>query len=120
MSDHPYGSLEAYLAHHLKIDGFDGLYHDSLDCACELSDLMPCCDPGYSCAPGYYQTLTAEQIADGDTFRIGPTKPVTPDQLEDAGQLTLFDAADGRATAPEARPIAVDNAAERVAIGAKP
>ena len=31
--------------------GFDGLYHD--DCACDISDLMPCCGNPGLCEPGY-------------------------------------------------------------------
>lgn len=40
---------------YLKKNGYSGLYHNDMDCGCELSDLMPCNeDSGMgSCQPGY-------------------------------------------------------------------
>lgn len=49
-------SVREIVAEYLKANGFDGLFSDGGDCACELSDLMPCgrdwdctsdCEAGY-------------------------------------------------------------------------
>ena len=42
----------------LKTNGYDGLYHDYLECGCTIDDLMPCnscldeCEPGYDLGEG--------------------------------------------------------------------
>ena len=36
----------------LKNNGYDGLF-DEFECACEISDLMPCDEPHPDCKPGY-------------------------------------------------------------------
>lgn len=41
--------VKAYLVTH----GYDGLYEPDNDCACKLSDLMPCDQPMQSCRPGH-------------------------------------------------------------------
>ena len=37
----------------LETHGYDGLYSEDGDCACQLSDLMPCGEPGVGCSAGY-------------------------------------------------------------------
>lgn len=41
--------LEAWLKEH----GYDGLYNDDADCACQRTDIAPCGAIGRDCAPGY-------------------------------------------------------------------
>lgn len=38
---------------YLTDNGYDGLYSEYGECACEISDLAPCCDAISSCHPGY-------------------------------------------------------------------
>jgi len=33
--------------------GYDGLYNEAGQCACEASDLAPCGHPNLDCEPGY-------------------------------------------------------------------
>jgi len=51
----------------LQAEGFDGLYIPG-ECACAVSDLMPCGEPTPECRAGY-------KGGEGDEFHIGPTKP---------------------------------------------
>jgi hypothetical protein len=39
----------------LKNNGYDGLFHSEIDCACKLDDLAPCGEIGMECCAGYYQ-----------------------------------------------------------------
>lgn len=32
----------------LKDNGYDGLFSEDYECGCEISDLMPCSEPGTS------------------------------------------------------------------------
>jgi hypothetical protein len=112
--------LAAYMERHLTADGFDGLYHDSMECGCKIGDLMPCGAPDPRCGPGYLQALTGEQIADGYDFAIGPDKPLTPDELEKAGQLALFEGDGCILECSGDLDNAWPDALERVDIGAKP
>jgi len=52
-------TVKEIVAEWLKCHGFDGLFSEGGECACELSDLMPCdsegcekCVAGYKCKPG--------------------------------------------------------------------
>ena len=38
---------------YLEENGFDGLYSPAGDCACENSDLFPCCESPTNCKPGH-------------------------------------------------------------------
>jgi hypothetical protein len=38
---------------YLDANGFDGLYEEYGECACEREDLEPCCEMKSSCTPGY-------------------------------------------------------------------
>ena len=58
--------LKSIVAGWLAENGYDGLYSRH-DCACEVSDLMPCGEPGQDCAPGYKgPCVPSECAADGD------------------------------------------------------
>ena len=85
--------LQPLVLQTLDRDGYHGLYNLKLDCDCYLNDLMPCGDPCMECCPGYLQPLTDEDRIDDIRFRIGSTKHPTPEELEAAGQQTLFDPA---------------------------
>jgi hypothetical protein len=97
--------LQPLVLQALEKSCFDGLYLQpssgypggegaDAGCACLLDDLMPCDAPCMECRPGYLQPLTHEERIAGDVdFRIGPTKHLTPEELEAAGQQTLFDPA---------------------------
>jgi len=53
---------------HLKDNGFDGLYSPG-ECACRISDMMPCCSEScLECEPGYFQEHDREDYE----FMIGP------------------------------------------------
>ena len=41
------------ITEYLRANGFDGLYNEDAECACEASDLFPCCDIGPTCTAGY-------------------------------------------------------------------
>lgn len=61
----------------LQMNGFDGLYNDAGDCACDLEDLMPCESCAGECKLGYYvpEKLWPEGTKEeGDTFMIGGEK----------------------------------------------
>ena len=38
---------------YLKANGYDGLYNEYAECACDLSHLCPCGESMYECIPGY-------------------------------------------------------------------
>lgn len=38
---------------HLMREGFDGLYDEGWECACEIADLAPCGEMRASCIAGY-------------------------------------------------------------------
>lgn len=66
-------TVKQVLAKAIKDGGYNGLYDD--DCACDITDLVPCCCSNlYDCKLGYYQKLTAQQIEDDIDFIIGPEK----------------------------------------------
>ena len=52
---------------YLSKNGFEGLFDDSGECGCELSDLMPCGEGGSACEPGYKLPGNEE-----NDFLIGP------------------------------------------------
>lgn len=41
------------VAANLKENGYDGLYDDGGECACDLDDLAPCSQIGERCRAGY-------------------------------------------------------------------
>ena len=45
-------TLRDILTEWLKAHHYDGLYDDEGECGCELSDIMPCDEPGMRCSPG--------------------------------------------------------------------
>ena len=65
-------SVREIVRHWLETQSYDGLYEPS-SCACELSDLMPCCDGDRipACRPGFRAEPTEEQRENGHTFFIG-------------------------------------------------
>jgi hypothetical protein len=48
----------------LKAHGYDGLYSEGGECACEMADLCPCDDAGFSCEPGYKRKPRADEDPD--------------------------------------------------------
>jgi len=46
-------TVQAIVEDYLKTNGYDGLYNAAADCACDLSDLMPCGFDCSACKPGY-------------------------------------------------------------------
>ncbi len=56
----------AYLLEH----GFDGMYREE-ECACRLTDLFPCGEPGDDCEAGYAGPCPCDE---GCEFHIGPAK----------------------------------------------
>lgn len=77
-------TAEQLLIAGLTAGGYHGLFRDDIDCACQISDLMPCGMSPDGCHAGW------RQPPDGEEFRIGPTKPATTADLEAAGQQRLF------------------------------
>ena len=53
----------------LRQQGYDGLYHPSLECGCQVGDLMPCDEACETCRPGYRR---AADPATGFDFLISP------------------------------------------------
>ena len=45
-------NLKSIVTSWLNLHGYDGLYNEG-ECACEISDLMPCGEPNSDCAAGY-------------------------------------------------------------------
>ncbi len=62
-------SVQTIIEAYLREQGFDGLYAER-ECACELTELMPCEDSCAACRPGY---RTPCDCGDHD-WHIGPTK----------------------------------------------
>ena len=78
----------------LRLNGYDGLC--TVDCGCELDDLMPCCEPDccMDCEPGYKASCQGPEdcAADGDCpWHIVPTRPKIP-TLEHSKDKTIKDA----------------------------
>jgi len=63
---------------YLEKNGFDGLFNEQGECACELNDLAPCGEIGVDCEAGYKVDCDPETCPmDGNcTFHIIPGKPV--------------------------------------------
>ena len=63
---------------HLRINGYDGLFNEG-ECACELSDLMPCCagiESIRDCHPGYKSPCDGNcEYGYGCSWHIGRDKP---------------------------------------------
>ncbi len=59
----------------LEKNGYDGLFRPD-ECACENSDLCPCCDGNFDCEPGYKSPC---DCGDHD-YHIGPDKPSRAEQ----------------------------------------
>ena len=56
---------------YLRTHGYDGLYEENGECACDLADLMPCASEGIpNCLPGYKVPCDCGDHA----WHIGPTK----------------------------------------------
>ncbi|MCK5558117.1 MAG: hypothetical protein KAJ01_07055 [Candidatus Hydrogenedentes bacterium] len=55
--------------------GFDGLFQPG-ECACLVSDLVPCCGSMDSCEPGYKKETPND--TDGYGWEIGREKPTNP------------------------------------------
>lgn len=53
----------------LEENGYDGLFNSDGECACEISDLIPCCEACDQCEPGYKWPSNEEY-----DFRIGREK----------------------------------------------
>ena len=51
----------------LKAKGFDGLYHDTGECACLLDDLAPCGQIESHCIAGYKALCTPDCEHEGDS-----------------------------------------------------
>ena len=55
----------------LAKNGYDGLVEEDYECACILSDLMPCNKPGVSCLAGHEEIANPES---GYDFIVKPGK----------------------------------------------
>ena len=49
----PVGEISEIVKQYLIDNGYDGLFYPDGECACEISDLMPCGEWGSDCEPGY-------------------------------------------------------------------
>lgn len=65
-------ALRNFLAEQLKQQGYDGLYLPE-ECACKLSDLIPCEEINVYCCPGYIEYV--ENDTNGYDFYIHSEKP---------------------------------------------
>jgi hypothetical protein len=69
---------------YLEANGFDGLFQEG-ECACLLSDLMPCDEIHSDCEAGYRIPCDPEACnADGCDFHIGPVKPLPDEGVNNA------------------------------------
>ena len=71
-------NVREIIEEYLKAHGFDGLYNNNGQCACEIGDLSPCyensemeCEPGYmhhckSCAKAGTVDPNSDEICDID------------------------------------------------------
>lgn len=64
-------TLQQLVKDALMRGGYDGLYNEAGDCACEATDLAPCSRPSLECRPGYRAPC---ECGDHD-FHIEPRKP---------------------------------------------
>lgn len=60
----------------LKAGGYDGLYHPSVLCGCEVDDLRPCWSGGPTCKPGHRSLRSIAWVGD-PVWLIGPNEPVS-------------------------------------------
>jgi hypothetical protein len=65
-------NVSEIISGYLKANGYDGLMSEN-DCACELSDLMPCGEDCSTCEPGY-KIPCPESCGEHD-FHITTKKP---------------------------------------------
>lgn len=66
-------SVRDIVAEYLKEKGYDGLYNDS-NCACEISDLIPCGNGCEDCEAGY-KINCPPYCKEGCAFHITEIKP---------------------------------------------
>lgn len=65
-------NVEEIVGQYLKEHGFDGLYSEDRECACEIDDLMPYCDENLAgCSPGY---KTPCDCKENHPFHISPNR----------------------------------------------
>jgi hypothetical protein len=72
-------TMRELLCEALKQRGYDGLYSDGYDCACEIADLMPCEEPRADCQAGYKAPCKGGDecpVGGGCPFHIVAQKPV--------------------------------------------
>ena len=69
-------TVRVIVASWLEVHGFDGLFNED-ECACDLSELMPCGSNPDGCTAGYKAACTC---GDGHQYHINKTKPeaITP------------------------------------------
>ena len=77
-------NLREFAAHHLRQEGFDGLFNAAdIQCACLIGDLMPCDTPGIECTPGYKVPCDGAcddpDICQGHLAAHKPESPHAPD-----------------------------------------
>jgi hypothetical protein len=65
--------VKTIVSNYLKANSFEGLFSDG-ECACELSDLMPCCEDCSACEPGF-KVSCPEECGDHE-FHITSKTPI--------------------------------------------
>lgn len=71
--------VKTMVGDYLKQNGFDGLFSD--ECACDLSDLMPCGEQSDGCRAGYKGPCNCGEGCDYHIFSKRPDPP-TPAESE--------------------------------------
>ena len=69
-------NVRGIIENFLKTNQFDGLFNESLECACEIGDLVPCesdpldCEPGWKepcdCPEEHQWHITNQRKVEGD------------------------------------------------------
>lgn len=60
---------------YLRENGYDGLYHEDGECACEVDDLAPCGEPCMGCSAGHKHVATGVELGyEAGEWVIAPTK----------------------------------------------
>ena len=72
---HEQMDIKSIIKNYLRENKFEGLWNPSLECACEIKDLMPCDEAMSDCEPGYKVPCDNNCSFDGHCdWRIGPNK----------------------------------------------
>ena len=87
----------------LRESGFDGLFHEDGECACQIGDLVPCESDFTTCRPGYKVACHCEMGCDFHITEARPTQ-LAPDAGDSAASSGIVNASAESTSQAESAP----------------